>query len=123
MAASAAPCASSSQSKVLVVSSILLLAVPSQIVGQSSPASRPPEYQVEAILDNRFVPVTVTGSGKEQTHILQRQYLVKWWGYSAAHNSWEPEGNCEHCAEAVAAYWGDRVPERPTRQRTAKLGK
>jgi hypothetical protein len=38
------------------------------------------EYKVEEILNSR------------RKH-YQLQYLIKWKGYSAAHNSWEPKRN------------------------------
>lgn len=32
------------------------------------------------------------------------EYLVKWWGYSNADNSWEPAENVESAAEAIAQF-------------------
>jgi hypothetical protein len=34
----------------------------------------------------------------------RRQYLVSWKGYSAAENTWEPEGNLKHAQTILRAY-------------------
>ena len=60
------------------------------------------EYEVEAVIGHRD-----TSAG--------RQYLVKWVGYSALHNTWEPEALLEHAREEV-----DRYLQRPTRTRTSR---
>lgn len=49
------------------------------------------EYEVECILDHRF-------------HRKRRQFLIKWLGYSAEHNSWEPETALENASEIVDQY-------------------
>jgi hypothetical protein len=49
------------------------------------------EYEVEAIYDSR-------------KYRNQLQYLVKWKGYDAGHNSWEPAANLAHSAELVEAF-------------------
>jgi hypothetical protein len=62
------------------------------------------EYGVDSILDHGDVPVEGTAkSGKRRRK--QRQYLVKWTGYSAEHNTWEPVANVRHAPEAIAQYW------------------
>jgi len=49
------------------------------------------EYEVEAIVG-------------ERTFHMNKQYLVKWKGFSDVENSYEPTENLTHCAEKVAAY-------------------
>jgi hypothetical protein len=49
------------------------------------------EYEVEEILDSCW-------------YRNQYQYLVKWKGYDAGHNSWEPAANLTHCADLVDAF-------------------
>ena len=50
------------------------------------------EYEVEQVLGQR-----THGRWKK------KQYLIKWKGYSAAHNSWEPAKNV-HAPELVKRY-------------------
>ena len=50
-------------------------------------------FIVEAILDHRGEPIT-------------REYLVKWEGYSARHNTWEPFSNFNG-TDAIEKYWKD----------------
>lgn len=49
------------------------------------------EYEVKCILDHRFY-------GK------CHQFLIRWLGYSAKHNSWEPETAVENASEIVDQY-------------------
>lgn len=49
------------------------------------------EYEVEDILDSR-------------KYRNQFQYLVKWKGYDAGHNSWEPATHLTHCADLLTAF-------------------
>jgi Chromo (CHRromatin Organisation MOdifier) domain len=66
------------------------------------------EWEVEQILDLRL-------------YRQKRQYLIKWQGYSDAHNSWEPEGNV-HAPDLLLAFqkWKeeDRPKERKLKTRT-----
>jgi hypothetical protein len=49
------------------------------------------EYEVEEVIAHR-------GQGR------MRKYLVKWVGYGAEHNSWEPSGHLSKAPERVEAY-------------------
>ena len=64
------------------------------------------EYEVEAILGHR-------DAGRQR----KREYLVKWRGYSALHNSWERAENLQNAGDEV-----DRYLQRSnvTRRRKAK---
>ena len=50
------------------------------------------EYQVEKL----------TGSRKDKKG--NREYLVKWTGWSSAHNTWEPEVNLRNSLNKIAAF-------------------
>ena len=70
--------------------------------------TREDEYEVEAILGHR-------DAGRQR----KREYLVKWRGYSALHNSWECAENLQNAGDEV-----DRYLQRlsVTRPRKAKEG-
>ncbi len=60
------------------------------------------EWEVEDIINRRFF-------GKKKT----KQYLVKWKGYSDAHNTWEPEENIS-ANELIQQYEGRQKQGAPT---------
>ena len=49
------------------------------------------EYEVENILNSH-------------KYRNQLQYLVKWKGYDAGHNSWEPAAHLTHCTDLLTAF-------------------
>ena len=49
------------------------------------------EYEVESILDHRY-------------RHRKKEYLVKWKGYSADENMWEPTSNLRHARDAILDY-------------------
>jgi len=51
------------------------------------------EWEVEAIVDDCIDRTT-----------MQHQYLVKWKGFSAKDNTWEPKVNLARCSDLMAAY-------------------
>lgn len=55
-----------------------------------------PVYEVEEIMDHRDSNV-----GRK----ARRQFLIKWVGYDAIHNSWERESNLVNCDDALQEYW------------------
>ncbi|NCU37062.1 hypothetical protein EOM75_13760, partial [Candidatus Falkowbacteria bacterium] len=55
-----------------------------------------PLYEVERLLAHRDRKV-----GPRRT---RREYLVQWRGYSAEHNTWEPESNLLTCEELITEY-------------------
>jgi Chromo (CHRromatin Organisation MOdifier) domain len=59
------------------------------------------EYEVERILDSR-------------KYRNQYQYLVKWKGYDAGHNSWEPTAHLTHSQQLVDAFHTNH-PSAPRR--------
>jgi hypothetical protein len=75
-----------------------------------------PVYEVEEIMDHRDTTV-----GRQS----RRQFLIKWVGYDAIHNSWERESNLVSCDEALDTYWTKynsptAVAERARRAEEAK---
>src|SRR5216684_4075827 len=67
------------------------------------------EWEVEKIVNRRFF-------GKKKT----KQYLVKWKGYSDAHNTWEPEENI-FANELIQQYKGKHKQGAPTRIRATGI--
>lgn len=59
------------------------------------------EYEVERILDSR-------------KYRNQYQYLVKWEGYDAGHNSWEPAAHLTNCPDLIHAFH-EAHPSAPRR--------
>jgi hypothetical protein len=53
-------------------------------------------FEVERVLLHRDVK-----RGKRTV----REFLLKWKGYGAEHNTWEPERNLINCSELLAQYW------------------
>lgn len=51
------------------------------------------EWEIERIVDSRI-----------DADSLQHFYLVKWKGYDAKHNTWEPKRNLDKCSNAIVAY-------------------
>ena len=49
------------------------------------------EYEVDTVLDSR-------------KYRNQYQYLIKWKGYDAGHNSWEPAAHLTHSQQLVDAF-------------------
>jgi Reverse transcriptase (RNA-dependent DNA polymerase)/RNase H-like domain found in reverse transcriptase/Integrase zinc binding domain/Chromo (CHRromatin Organisation MOdifier) domain/gag-polyprotein putative aspartyl protease/Integrase core domain len=55
-----------------------------------------PVYEVERILLHRDV---------RKGRRTLREFLIKWTGFGAEHNTWEPESNLLECKDALADYW------------------
>ena len=77
--------------------------VPPAFANQEQPGPPPAEtiddeekHVVEAVISSR-----IDGRGKKRS----MRYLVKWKGYPESENSWEPEANLEHVAEAIEDYF------------------
>jgi Chromo (CHRromatin Organisation MOdifier) domain len=51
--------------------------------------------------------------------IVEVQYLIKWKGYSAAENTWEPPGHLTHCARLLRRFHRQQLQklEPPARGR------
>ena len=56
------------------------------------------EFEVQRILDHRTRQVRPNGAGRIT------EYLIRWAGYSADYDSWEPQTNLSNCQDLVAAY-------------------
>ena len=76
----------------------LTLATPDPIAGRKAAPPPPPqlidgqvEYAVEAILDTRI-------------RWRRLEYLVKWKGYDAGQNTWEPYYNLDHAKDDIAEF-------------------
>ena len=54
-----------------------------------------PEYEVEAIIAHRQTGRHGRGA---------REYLVRWKGYDASEDTWEPVGNLGNAQEIIAEY-------------------
>ena len=59
-----------------------------------------PEYEVEEVLDSRV----------RWRHL---EYLVKWKGYDAAHNSWEPFANLQNAKRIITRFHKNH-PDAPS---------
>jgi hypothetical protein len=53
------------------------------------------EYEVEDLLSHEL---------RSQGRTKRLWYLVRWKGYSAEDNTWEPENNLTNCGEILSAY-------------------
>jgi hypothetical protein len=92
-------------------------------IGKRNPTNPPPleieghdEFEVERILDSRI-------------HYRKVQYLVKWVGYDASHDSWEPVSHVDNAKKAVAEFhknhpdapapvsWSNPRPKPPPKSR------
>lgn len=54
------------------------------------------EYEVEMILDHRFVGSRGRGP---------MEFLVRWAGYSPEHDTWEPHANLKNAPKVLEEYW------------------
>jgi len=61
------------------------------------------EYEVEAILDSRR---------RKKGRATQMEYLIRWKGYGAEHNSWEPKKNLSHSIELIREFH-KKYPMKP----------
>ena len=90
-----------------------------------TPPPPPPEvgpdgelrYEVEMVVDHQLRrlggrPKRLPDGSKEPR--TRDEYLIKWRGYSAEHNSWEPVNYLENATEAIQEFWDRRKQhERP----------
>ena len=67
------------------------------------------EYEVEAVLGHR-------DAGRQR----RREYLVKWKGYSALHNTWERAENLQNAEEEVDRYLQRSKKTKPRRAKRAR---
>ena len=66
------------------------------------------EYEVEKVIDAKQI------GKKKKWH-----YLIKWKGYSASDNSWEPEDNVQGSKELLEEFWKRNPKQRkPNKKRT-----
>ena len=54
------------------------------------------EYEVERVSCHRTRKI-----GRS----VKTEFLIKWLGYGAEHNTWEPEVNLTNCPEVLSEYW------------------
>ena len=70
-------------------------------------------YDVDQVVDHRE---------KKVRKKVAKEYLVKWVGYDAEHNTWEPEAHFEHCPQVVEQYWELVNLRKELTNRTGKQG-
>jgi hypothetical protein len=63
------------------------------------------EYEVERVLHHREKVIGTKRTRHGKKKIMGREYLIKWLGYPAEYNTWEPEENCLNCPDMVQDYW------------------
>ncbi|ODN06241.1 Histone-lysine N-methyltransferase SUV39H2 [Orchesella cincta] len=68
------------------------------------------EYEIEDILDYR-----------KNVEKNNEEYYIKWKGFTAAYNSWEPESNLSNCDKALIDFYVKRVSQRKNWQTMYKL--
>ena len=72
----------------------------------------PPEFDQQRRRDGASDPVLVENEEEweveaihgERTRKRKREYLVRWKGYTAENDTWEPESNLKHAKEAIDAF-------------------
>lgn len=69
-------------------------------------------FEVETILDHRFVSIRSGGRGKKARKLCE--YLIRWNGYEADQDSWEPDEEISQCGELYLAYWAKLGLDPPT---------
>ncbi|XP_041036830.1 chromobox protein homolog 7-like isoform X2 [Carcharodon carcharias] len=74
----------------------------------SEHSARGPEYEVESILNSRYMEGGV-------------EYLLKWKGYSPKANSWEPIENLLGCPRLVKEYHAQLERALPTAEQPAQI--
>lgn len=75
--------------------------------GRTAPPPPPIEvdgeqyFHIERILDHRFI------KGGKKGNRARPEYLIRWEGYSAEHDTWEPENNiaASELGETLRKYW------------------
>jgi hypothetical protein len=68
------------------------------------------EFEVEQLLDHR------PSRWGQRSH-SKCDYFVKWLGYGAEHNTWEPEGNLSNCQALIQQYWESKAAAAAVRAR------
>jgi hypothetical protein len=63
------------------------------------------EYEVEKILKHRINPHATVHDEPDG-----REFLIKWKGYPASENTWEPEANLVNCHRKLVEYWKKQKP-------------
>jgi hypothetical protein len=74
-------------------------------------------WEVECVIDHQLRRLggkpKRLADGKLEPR-TREEYLVKWRGYTAEHNSWEPLSHLETATEAIRDFWSRRqLHERP----------